>query len=399
MGPKAGAATTSQRRPAPETDTAEILTRVARVVPAIKEASMKIEQDRRIPPALLEALHKEKLFRLLLPKDFGGEEIDPLTFFKAISAIAEADSSTAWCLCQANGCSTASAYVDLHVAEAIWGNDPKAVVAWGPGKAEAVRKDDGYTVTGRWQFASGSRHATWLGARMPLTLPNGEDSYRVLFFPSGKAEMKDIWNVLGLRGTASDGYSIKDVFIQQDFMATRDVEPEERRYDAPLYLIHANIHYATGFSGVALGIARAMLEEFKELASKKVPNRLTQRLCENPIIQLAVAKAEARIRSARALMLSEWYEIWDEIVETHEFTEDARMRLRFSATYCIHEAKDVIDALYDASGATTIFSSNRMQKHFRDIHTLTQQGQGRLMYMQVAGQHLMGLEADMPEPT
>lgn len=398
MGPEAGTETTS-RRPAPETDTADILARVARVAPAIKEASIQIEQDRRIPLDLLKALHKEKLFRLLLPKDFGGEEVDPLTFFQAISAIAENDASTSWCLCQANGCSTASAYVEPHVAETIWGNDPKAVVAWGPGKAEAVYKDDGYVVTGRWQFASGRRHATWLGARMPLTLPNGEEAYRVMFFPSGEAEMEDIWNVLGLRGTASDGYSIKDVFIQQDFMATRNVEAEERRYDAPLYLIHANIHYATGFSGVALGIARAMLEEFKELASKKVPNRLKQRLCENQVIQLEVAKAEARIRSARALMLSEWREIWDEIVSTHEFTEDARMRLRFSATYCIHEAKDVVDALYDASGATTIFSSNSMQKYFRDIHTLTQQGQGRLMYMQIAGAHLMGLKADMPEPS
>ncbi|MGY8990477.1 MAG: acyl-CoA dehydrogenase family protein [Rhodospirillales bacterium] len=399
MGPEASGAETAPQRPAPTTDTAEILARVARVVPAIKEASQQIEQDRRLPPELREKLYQEKLFRLLLPKDFGGEEIDPLTFFQVISAIAEADASTAWCLCQANGCSASAAYVEPHVAEAIWGSDPKAVVAWGPGKAEAIRKDDGYVVTGRWQFASGSRHSTWLGARMPITLPNGEEAFRVLFFPSGEAEMEDIWNVLGLRGTASDGYSIKDVFIQQDYMATRDVEAEERRYNAPLYLIHANIHYATGFSGVALGIARAMLEDFKELASKKTPSRLTQRLCENPVIQLAVAKAEARIRSARALMLSEWREIWDEVVSTHTFSEDARMRLRFSATYCIHEAKEVVDALYDASGATTIFSSNQMQKYFRDIHTLTQQGQGRSMYMQVAGAHLMGLKADMPEPS
>lgn len=398
MSPEAGTATVS-RRSAPSIDTDEILARVARVAPDIKEASMKIEEDRRLPPDLLEKLHQEKLFRLLLPQVYGGEEIDPLTFFKAISAVAENDSSAAWCLCQANGCSTASAYVEPHVADTIWGNDPKAVVAWGPGKAEAVNQDDGYAVTGRWQFASGSRHATWLGARMPLTLLDGTEAYRVLFFPAKEAEMEDIWDVLGLRGTASDGYSIKDLFIPKDFLATRDIEAEERRYDAPLYLIHANIHYATGFSGVALGIARAMLEDFKELASKKVPNRLTQRLCENPIIQLAVAKAEARIRSARALMLSEWAEIWDEVVSTHTFTEDSRMRIRFSATYCIHEAKEVIDTLYDASGATTIFTSNQMQKYFRDIHTLTQQGQGRLMYMQVAGQHLMGLETDMPDPT
>lgn len=398
MSPEADGSGTG-RRAAPDIDTADFLTRVARVAPAIQEVSEKIENDRRLPPELLDKLHGEKLFRLLLPKIYGGEEINPPTFFQTISAIAENDASVAWCVCQANGCSTSAAYVEPHVAETIWGNDPKAVVAWGPGKAEVTNTDDGYIVTGRWQFASGSRHATWLGARTPVTLDNGETGFRALLFPAAEAEMEDIWDVLGLRGTASDGYSIKELFIPKDFKATRDVEADERRYDAPLYLIHANIHFATGFSGVALGIARAMLEEFKELASRKTPNRLKQRLCENPVVQLMVAKAEARIRSARALMLSEWGEIWDEVVSTHTFTEDSRMRIRFSATYCIHEAKEVVDTIYDASGATSIFTSNRMQRYFRDIHTLTQQGQGRLNYLQVAGQHLMGLEADMPDPT
>lgn len=112
-----------------------------------------------------------------------------------------------------------------------------------------------------------------------------------------------------------------------------------------------------------------------------------------------VAKAEARIKAARALILSEWTDIWEEVKTNHEFTEDSRMRIRLVATHCIHEAKDVVNELYDASGATSIFNSHPMQKYFRDIHTLTQQGQGRKMYMQVAGQHLMGLEADMPEPS
>lgn len=387
------------RRSAAPVDTADYLARVARVAPAIKEASFRIEEDRRIPPELLEKLHSEKLFRLLLPKVYGGEEIDPPTFFQTISAVAENDSSTAWCLCQANGCSTASAYVEPHVAETIWGNDPKAVVAWGPGKGKSRKTDDGYIISGRWQFASGSRHATWLGARMPVELDNGETAYRALLLPASEAKMDDIWNVLGLRGTASDGYDVKDLFIPKDFKVTRGVEAEERRYNSPLYLIHANIHFATGFTGVALGIARAMLEEFKALASKKTPNRLKLRLCEDPVVQLMVAKAEARIKAARALILSEWTDIWEEVKTNHEFTEDSRMRIRLVATHCIHEAKDVVNELYDASGATSIFNSHPMQKYFRDIHTLTQQGQGRKMYMQVAGQHLMGLEADMPEPS
>ena len=108
MGPEATGTETISRRPAPPTDTADYLARVARVAPAITEASDQIERDRRLPPDLLEKLHQEKLFRLLLPKAYGGAEIDPLTFFQTISASAEHDASTAWCLGQGLGCAGAN---------------------------------------------------------------------------------------------------------------------------------------------------------------------------------------------------------------------------------------------------------------------------------------------------
>ena len=114
---------------------------------------------------MLDKLHEAGLFRLLLPRSSNGIETDPLTFFHVIETIARADGSTAWCLSQAGGCAMSAAYLDLPVAHAIFGNDPRAVVAWGPGpKVRAVECEGGYRVTGVWSFNSGGRHATWLGA-------------------------------------------------------------------------------------------------------------------------------------------------------------------------------------------------------------------------------------------
>ncbi|MEX2450134.1 MAG: acyl-CoA dehydrogenase family protein, partial [Rhodospirillales bacterium] len=107
------------------TDAAEYLARVARVAPVIDDAAKKIENDRRLPPELLSALHQEKLFRLLLPKPYGGEEVDLPTFFLVLNALAEHDASTAWCICQINGCATSAAFVDADVAQAVWGDDPR----------------------------------------------------------------------------------------------------------------------------------------------------------------------------------------------------------------------------------------------------------------------------------
>src|SRR5215468_6933284 len=141
--------------------------------PDVAAASGDIENSRRIPQAVLDRLHEAQLFRLLLPRSTNGIETDPVTFFHVIETIAKADASTAWCLSQAGGCAMSAAYLDLPVAQAIFG-DPRAVLAWGPGpRVRAVECEGGYRVTGTWSFASGGRHATWLGAHCPIYAADG----------------------------------------------------------------------------------------------------------------------------------------------------------------------------------------------------------------------------------
>ncbi|MBV8186113.1 MAG: acyl-CoA dehydrogenase family protein, partial [Alphaproteobacteria bacterium] len=116
-----------------------VISRAEALRPVIEAAADEIEDKRRLPPALLDKLHEARMFRLLMPRSSDGIETDPITFFHAIEAIAKADASTAWCLSQASGCSMSAAYLDLPVARAIFGDDPRAVLAWGPGpKARAV---------------------------------------------------------------------------------------------------------------------------------------------------------------------------------------------------------------------------------------------------------------------
>ncbi len=110
-----------------------VISRAEAVRPAVEAASNEIEDKRRLPPALLDKLHEARLFRLLLPRSSNGIETDPVTFFHVIETIARGDASTAWCLSQAGGCAMSAAYLDLPVAQSIFGSDPRAVLAWGPG--------------------------------------------------------------------------------------------------------------------------------------------------------------------------------------------------------------------------------------------------------------------------
>lgn len=374
--------------------------RIAAVIEAEAEAS---ERELRLTPALQRALHGEGLFRLLLPRPYGGHEVDPPTFFQVIEEVAKHDASTAWCLCQGNGCAMSAAYLEAEIAENIWGRDPEAVLAWGPGaKSQAIVEGDGYRLTGRWAFVSGGRRANWLGGHAsiveadgsPRRDAEGETVVRTLLLPASEAKWIDAWDVIGLRGTGSDSYEVKDLFVPHDYSFTRD-DATERRYRAPLYLFPQMSLYASGFSGTALGIARAMLDSFTELAVDKRPRLAQRTLRDTGMVQYEVAHAEARLKAARAFVLSELTDIWQEVVASNALSVANRMRIRLATTFAIHEAKAAADTAYDLAGATAIFASNDFERRFRDIHTVTQQLQGRKSHLQSVGAFLLGLPADL----
>ena len=134
----------------------EYVERARRLAPQIEDCADQIEQERRLVGPVLDALFEAGMFRLLLPRSLDGAEVDPATFARVIEEIAKADASTAWCMCQASGCSMSAAYLSPDVAVEVFGKDRRAVLAWGPGPdSRAVAVDGGYRVTGTWSFASG----------------------------------------------------------------------------------------------------------------------------------------------------------------------------------------------------------------------------------------------------
>jgi alkylation response protein AidB-like acyl-CoA dehydrogenase len=381
----------------------DIVDRARALVPRVALLAMDIERERRLPAPLLDALHEARLFRLLLPRSQGGLETDPVTFFHVIEAIATADASTAWCLGQAGGCAMAAAYLEPAVARQVFG-DPRAVLAWGPGpKVSAVAVEGGYRVTGVWAFASGGRHATWLGAQCPIFETDGRPRLnaegrqveRTMLVPASEVEWTDIWNVVGLRGTASDQYALTDRFVRHDHSITREFQ-KECREPGPLYRMPALAFYELGFAGVALGLARASLDVFIDLARNKVPRGMKSALRDSAVVQSGLAQTEVRVRAARAFLLQSAQQIWKEVGQPGgALTLAHRMTSRMASTHAIHAARDAVDFCYHAAGATAIFESHPLERRFRDMHTVTQQLQARLSHFENVGAYLLGGEPDL----
>jgi alkylation response protein AidB-like acyl-CoA dehydrogenase len=378
------------------------LERVRNLAPLIDECADKIESERRLPPELRAGLYDAGLFRLLLEKKYNGAEVCPSDFSRIIEEVAKHDASTAWCLCQANGCAMTASFLDDAVANTIWGHDPQGVLAWGPGKSEARREGDGFRVNADCAFASGGRHATWIGTHATVLDENGEPvlgedgrkTVRTMLVPASEIEWEDIWNVVGLRGTASDGYQIKDVFVPYEQSVHRD-DAKERRTDSPLYLFRQTNLYASGFSGVAIGIAQSMLDAFAELTTKKTPRMQRSTLSQNAVVQSEFARASIRLDAARCFLRSELADIWETVLATNELTIGQRMRIRLATTHGIHEAKAAADTIYDATGATAIFADGPYERRFRDLHTVTQQMQGRKAHYETVGAFMLGNPPDL----
>src|SRR5450432_364615 len=385
------------------TGDARVIARAEALQPLVAAAANEIERDRRLPAALLDHLHEAELFRLLLPRSSNGIETDPVTFFHVIETIAQADASTAWCLGQAGGCAMSAAYLDLPVAHAIFGNDPRAVVAWGPGpKVKAIECEGGYKVTGVWSFNSGGRHATWLGAHSPIyqadgsprLAANGCQQERTMLVRAADVAWTDIWNTVGLRGTASDQFELNDYFVRSDHSITREFD-QERRESGPLYRMGAGTCYQVGFAGVACGIARGALDCFIELARNKVARGYKSALRDNAVVQSGLAQAEVHLRAARGLVLQSMAEIWKDLSAGASITVEQRVNVRLAATHAIHKAREAVDFAYNAAGATAIFENHPLERRFRDIHTVTQQLQGQLRHFETVGAWMMGADADL----
>jgi alkylation response protein AidB-like acyl-CoA dehydrogenase len=348
-------------------------------------------------------MHHARLFHMLLPVSLGGGAADLVTFNQVIETVAAADASPAWCLAQAVASSHAAGFLDPKIALEVFGA-PDALVAWGPpaGIAKAVAVDGGYRVTGKWRFASGSANATWMGGHStvfdaddkPRLDAAGRPVNRTVLFRPQQANIKDTWHVLGLRGTASNDYEVENLFVREPYTTWRDFVPD-RREQGPLYNVPLLTLYGVGFSGVALGIARACLDAFMQVAQTKKSGGgvgAATALRDNAVIQSQVAQATQRLRSARAFLQQMLGEFWEISSTAGKFTLEQRALLRVAITGAMDQARKVTDFACHAAGTNAIFQGSPFERRFRDLHTALAQGQAHLSNFESAGQALFGTE-------
>ena len=363
----------------------------------VEKVSDQIDHDRQIPTDLSDEMADKGFFRLLLPQSLGGSELKHPDFLQILEIFADVDGSTAWCINQNNVFSTNSLRMPEDTAKEIWG-EQRAVVTNGPptSLSQAIPVDGGYRLSGRWNFSSGMDHATWIAAMAPIIDGTGpkdasrdRTGARIMLIPKDQVKFLDLWQVNGLRGTASFSYEIEDLYVPMDHTYDPTWAPRDI---TGVYGIPTTLLFATGFSTVALGVARSSLDAAISISGEKIPGRSSNLLQSQPATHRVIGEGEAIWKSSKAFLRQSASVVWESAYEKQYLTTEERINLRLATTHGIRMAAQVVDMTYNLCGTDAIFERNPIQRKFQDIHVMTQHTQGRFTNYETAGQFFLGLE-------
>jgi alkylation response protein AidB-like acyl-CoA dehydrogenase len=346
------------------------------------------------------ALHDRGLFHLLVPAAFGGSEVTVQSAFQVFEEISRADGATGWSLMAgAIYLAVAAGYLPDEGARAVFA-DPRAVAAGqvaplGTATSNAGR---GWTVEGRFGFASGGMHASWFygGFREvsadgePVMLADGLPSIVVGVFPHRAIELLGNWDVIGLVGTGSIDYRIPAQTLDPAFSFPL-FEPELRRGHPRLRMGLAGLT-CIGHAAFATGVARRALDELVALAtSKRRIGRAT--LIDDPVFQYRYAQAEAQLAAARALALSALDDL-EAAAVADAITTETRTMARLAATHAAETALDVAGAAFRFSGSTGLRNGSAIQRCYRDLSAGEQHVFTDFNSYRDAGRLLLGVGPD-----
>ena len=376
-----------------------LLEHARELAPKIRAAADEIERDRELPKPLFEALADAGFFHMAFPRSYGGAELDLPAYAQVIEVLGRADASTAWCVNQGAIFATYAARMPRDMARRIWIDTPRGVVANSPAPTgKAVVAPGGYRVTARQGFSTGCRHASWFGAHCqviengePRREANGAAEARYCFVPVGEAEIVDTWHVRGMRGTGTHHCAVNDVFVPAERSVRSVTAPILE--PGPLYRIPRTLCFATGDASVAVGLARSCLEVFYDLAGAKTPRGMPGLLRDQAMVQADMGRAEANLRSAKAFLTEAIRDTWA-AASAGELAMDDRANLRIATTHALRLAVDVVDAAYNAAGATAIYEEHPLQRYFQDAHVISQHLQSRLAMYELVGRFWLGLPID-----
>jgi len=352
--------------------------RAREIAPVLEARAAQAEAERTLPAESVAALAKAGLFRMCLPEALGGGASDFGECIEAWEEISRADASAGWTV-MANGSAAGAAahYLPEASARAIFGDDPAATVGgqFAP-RGTGVREGDGWRVTGKFSFGSGTGHSAYVAAGFvpledgkPVMDPTGMPRICAAIVPRAQVVFTDNWHVIGLAGTGSYDYELRGVHVPEAFCFR--LFEKNPRHESAIFRMGMMPITASGHAAWALGVGRRALDEVRAMAGSLTRMGHATPLAGRMTFQLGLARAEAKLRAARLYVL----EAFDAALATarrgDEVSLASRAEMRLASCHATDAAREVVDFAFDAAGTAAMRDGHPLHRVFRDMHSGT----------------------------
>lgn len=375
-----------------------ILEAARALAPQIRAAADEIEQGRRLPLPLVRAMQQAGVFRMPMPRAWGGPEVNPLTQIRIIEALSAADPSVGWCAMIGSDAGFFTAFLEDGVGRALYPDLDMVTAASARPSGRAVVVEGGYRVTGRWPFASGCQHASYIVANGLVieageqrSLPDGTPVTRFCYLPADRCQILDTWTTTGLRGSGSHDFAAEDVFVPAEHTFNLVTSPVLR--EGPLYALPTM--FLINGAGVPLGIARAAIDAVIELISTKL-TMFGANSRNEAWIQTAIAKAETLVGGTRGYLFDVIGDIWETLQRGDSLSFRQRALFRLALADVGQKCTEAVNLLYQGGGGSSVYATSRLDRLMRDALTVNQHMMHSPSVYEVAGGMLLGLEPSQP---
>jgi len=350
--------------------------RAEELLPKLRERAPKCEELRRLPDETLRDFHDAKLFRIHQPKRVGGAELEFAAVVTYGALLARACASSAWNWVNFTAHHMMLGMFPPQAQDEIWGKSPDALIAssfvFPAGKARKVK--DGYVLSGRWPFSSGVDPAEWnmlAGlARLDDNLPPEQ---RIFLLSRSQYKVIDTWFAGGLRGTGSKDVEVSEQFVPEHLtLAVADTKggptPGSAVNPGPLFQMPVFALFPYMLSGVALGIAEGLIDDYKPGEGRMT----AARVAEIQSTQIRLGEATAYARASRLVQLANCEEAERLIASGRVPEGKVKARYRLEGAYAVDWAVRAVDVMFGLYGAGGLYESGHVPRAFRDAHAVKQ---------------------------
>jgi 3-hydroxy-9,10-secoandrosta-1,3,5(10)-triene-9,17-dione monooxygenase len=353
----------------------QALARARELIPFLREQAPKCEEARTLTPDVIEALNRTGLLRYLQPRAWGGMELPFVAYFDIPEMLSRGDINVGWVVTNLAAHHRSLAWWDARAQQEVWGSNPDAGIASGIAfpQGGAVPVEGGVTLSGEWNFSSGTDHSDWSMLAAIVREADKPIDYVFCLLHRSQYEVLDDWHVLGMRATSSKTVRCRDVFVPSYRVLSMYLAKPGHSW--PGLAIHTNPHYripvsaigGNGIGGCLVGHARAMLETTVGLVKARSTSYQSAKMRDFQTVQLRVSAAAAKIDAAALVFRTDVLDIASIFEKGGSPDVETRLRYKrnsaFAAKLCIEAA----DSLYEMMGAHGIYDDSPLQRQFRDM--------------------------------